>query len=605
MITLMRLAISRLKPLVGNRYVFFLLFLLSYTKILELFDGLPSLLPAWRFEIPLLFYLYIYLNLITRKDRLQPWIAAGPIILAYGIFDVYHFQFGRLLRITEVAQLPEMFQVISPALSVLTCLLVGLPILALLASLRPRRLPVMAAGGLPLLTLLFAVEARPEFFMETFEKTQKEIVFYSDIKSAANNGRLGMMFYNEARRRISLEKTAAYRVNSPYQLEFDKTIGKVTAERAKRNVHMVVLESFVDPALLRGATYSRNPVHPDFEKLFRNKGGLSISPVFGGGTAQAEFEVLCGVPAMRELSGVEFDVFTGAKTLCLPNVLAQSGYRTVATNAFVPDFFNSTNAYAGIGFSEIYYPSDYAPGRETYFSTGDVEGEKYMFDGVLLAQNLDFVGKWIKENPGKPLFNYVISMYGHTPNSVNLEKRPTLIEMQGNVRDAQLESAVNQYYYRTEALAAYVRELLKVDPKSLIILVSDHLPPLTYGPNTYRDLNYLGGVEDNLHLNRIYFMENGRPVQFSTIHHYDVPRIILNYVTQGKYCQEQTCDFTRKDGHLSDKDAFREEYMTIMARAMDEAETSSAELPVAASLDETAMAPPAAGNPAPSSLKQN
>jgi len=601
----MRLAISRLKPLVGNRYVFFLLFLLSYTKILELFDGLPSLLPAWRFEIPLLFYLYIYLNLITRKDRLQPWIAAGPIILAYGIFDVYHFQFGRLLRITEVAQLPEMFQVISPALSVLTCLLVGLPILALLASLRPRRLPVMAAGGLPLLTLLFAVEARPEFFMETFEKTQKEIVFYSDIKSAANNGRLGMMFYNEARRRISLEKTAAYRVNSPYQLEFDKTIGKVTAERAKRNVHMVVLESFVDPALLRGATYSRNPVHPDFEKLFRNKGGLSISPVFGGGTAQAEFEVLCGVPAMRELSGVEFDVFTGAKTLCLPNVLAQSGYRTVATNAFVPDFFNSTNAYAGIGFSEIYYPSDYAPGRETYFSTGDVEGEKYMFDGVLLAQNLDFVGKWIKENPGKPLFNYVISMYGHTPNSVNLEKRPTLIEMQGNVRDAQLESAVNQYYYRTEALAAYVRELLKVDPKSLIILVSDHLPPLTYGPNTYRDLNYLGGVEDNLHLNRIYFMENGRPVQFSTIHHYDVPRIILNYVTQGKYCQEQTCDFTRKDGHLSDKDAFREEYMTIMARAMDEAETSSAELPVAASLDETAMAPPAAGNPAPSSLKQN
>ena len=308
---------------------------------------------------------------------------------------------------------------------------------------------------------------------------------------------------------------------------------------------------------------------------------------------------------MRELSGVEFDVFTGAKTLCLPNVPAQSGYRTVATNAFVPDFFNSTNAYAGIGFSEIYYPSDYAPGRETYFSTGDVEGEKYMFDGVLLAQNLDFVGKWIKENPGKPLFNYVISMYGHTPNSVNLEKRPTLIEMQGNVRDAQLESAVNQYYYRTEALAAYVRELLKVDPKSLIILVSDHLPPLTYGPNTYRDLNYLGGVEDNLHLNRIYFMENGRPVQFSTIHHYDVPRIILNYVTQGKYCQEQTCDFTRKDGHLSDKDAFREEYMTIMARAMDEAETSSAELPVAASLDETAMAPPAAGNPAPSSLKQN
>jgi hypothetical protein len=35
-------------------------------------------------------------------------------------------------------------------------------------------------------------------------------------------------------------------------------------------------------------------VHPDFERLFGKKIGFSVSPVFGGKTSQAEFEVLCG-----------------------------------------------------------------------------------------------------------------------------------------------------------------------------------------------------------------------------------------------------------------------------------------------------------------------
>ncbi|HHO46968.1 MAG TPA: hypothetical protein ENN06_00675 [Desulfobacteraceae bacterium] len=111
---------------------------------------------------------------------------------------------------------------------------------------------------------------------------------------------------------------------------------------------------------------------PILRRYSSARGGLSISPVFGGATAQAEFELLCGVPAMRELSGVEFNVFTGADTPCLPNILGKSGYHAVATNGFRPDFFNSPNAYEGIGFDKAYYPKEYAPAMESYLSLGDV-----------------------------------------------------------------------------------------------------------------------------------------------------------------------------------------------------------------------------------------
>ena len=104
------------------------------------------------------------------------------------------------------------------------------------------------------------------------------------------------------------------------------------------------LKALLILTLFKGLTFSQKPVHPDFEKIFKNKGSLSISPVFGGGTAQAEFEVLSGVPAMEKLSGVEFDVFTGAETYGLPALLAKGGYHTMATNAYNPDFFNSINA---------------------------------------------------------------------------------------------------------------------------------------------------------------------------------------------------------------------------------------------------------------------
>jgi phosphoglycerol transferase MdoB-like AlkP superfamily enzyme len=565
----MQLSLSSLKPLT-SRYLVFLLFLFVYTGIMQQCGGLPSMLTAWRLEIPLLLYLYFYCNLITRKSRLQALVTAVPIFLLYGIFDVYHLLLGRLLRITEVTELPEMFQVLPPAISVLVSLLFVLPMLAFLAFLQWRRLRPLVLGAVPLLILLLLVEVSPDLFITAFERTQKPIDFCSDTVNAGNIGRISMTLYNEAKRESSLEKTTGYRGDSFFQQAFAKEVDKVSAIRTKGNVHLIVLESFFDPNLLRNARFSRNPTHPDFEELFKNKEGLSVSPIFGGGTAQAEFELLCGVPAMRELSGIEFDVFTGAKTYCLPNVLTQGGYQTIATNAFLPDFFNSTNAYAGMGFEKIYYPSEFAQGRETYFTIGDVTDETYMFDGDLLTQNLAFIANLIKENPNRPLFNYIMSMYGHTPHNINTDKRPLVVTMLGEFRDAQIEKAVNQYYYRTEAIARYVKELVRIDPKSIIILVSDHLPSLTFGPNTYRDLNYLDQAEDFIHLNRIYIVENGRAVRYSKIHHYDVPKIILSYVTQqDKSSQSHAFKKVSFPNGPVDMNAFREQYMTIMANAMD------------------------------------
>ena len=527
-----------------------------------------ALLPAWRLEIPLLLYLYCYFNAITRNSKWQPLVTAVPLVLLYGVFDVYHLQLGRLMRVTEVMELPEMLRITPIGIKFFLGLLFGLPLLAFLRLLRFSRIPVMVLGVLPLFSLGLTAEFAPEFFMTAFEKIQKPIVTYSDIMSAGDNGRFCMTLYNEAKRKTFIKKIAHYKGNLFFLKEFDEVVAQLNSQETKNNVHLIMLESFFDPELLRGATFSRKPTHPSFEKIFKNKGSLSVSPVFGGGTAQAEFEALCGVPAMRELSGFEFDVFSGRKTLCLPNILLKGGYHTVATNAFVPDFFNSINAYEGMGFEKSYYPKEYAAGHETYLSIGDVKDEKYMFDGDLFKQNLAFIAQWKDSNPDVPLFNYVMTIYGHTPNLINTTKRPKIIDVKGAIKDEQLERAVNQYYYRTESIADFLNEIQTIDPQSLVILVSDHIPPLVYGPNTYQKLKYLAGDKDFMHINRIFFFENGRAVHYDTIHHYDIPYIILNYITNGNYCRNHTCDFKTHPNPTKKRD-YREAYMTIMAQAMN------------------------------------
>ena len=150
------------------------------------------------------------------------------------------------------------------------------------------------------------------------------------------------------------------------------------------------------------------PAPPEFKAL-RKKMHVATSPVFGGGTAQAEFEILCGVPALELYTSAEFNMLHGAKTPCLPNMLAEVGYRTIATQSYKPDFFNSEKAYHSLGFEEINFPTVFAGSRPTYLKYED--RENYIFDGDLYDQNLAYVEKVIAD--GRPFLNYVLGTYGH------------------------------------------------------------------------------------------------------------------------------------------------------------------------------------------------
>lgn len=554
------------KPLLHLGLLVAVLYL--YARMIEGFGGFTTKFMHLQWlELGLVAYLYALLYLALKPVRWRILLAALPILLIYIVHDVFFLVYGKVFRLVNLSEVPELLQILPPAYAVLLVLLFAVPLLLIVRQLDYRRHRLLLAGLAPMFALAIVLKTSPTAFADGFESLAHEIVKYSDAKSVESNGRLAMLLYREAQRNMTLEAIAPYRDRQNYDRQHHARVKQLKSQLTPRNVHLIVLESFLDPRLFRELEFSRSPVHPAFERLFGDKLGLSIAPVFGGATAQAEFEVLCGVPAFEKLSSVEFNVFTGAPAHCLPGMLGTLGYRSIASNAYKPNFFNAQAGYAGMGFAEQQFPLEFYSTRPTYLQHGDPGVEEYLFDEDLFAQNLAFVKHHLQENAHRPLFNYVMTIYGHTPHLLDPDKRPEIIQTQSTYPDDHLQRAANQFYYRTQAIAAYVHQLLALDKDSLIILISDHVPPLRNGPNTYQALRYLDNRAQSMYYNRLAVLDRGKPIRHEVLRHYDLPDLILNYLSEGRHCAANPCAWQRPSG--KEREAYLREYLTLMAHASE------------------------------------
>jgi len=542
------------------RYLVFLLFMEGLSEVLGRRSSLLSLHAHLRSEVPLLLALYWAFGFALRRGKLSTIVAALPMVLAYISADVYFIAYGDVLRVIDLRNLPELFKVLHFEGTAGLLFALALPVVLLLAFVDYRRYwRALTVAGLLFLGAA-TVEFSPHAVVSGLVMAGVEQMDFSDAECLDDNGRVTVLLYFEAARRVAMAQTIAYRKRAEEDQRIGATADFIRANGSRHNVYLVVLESWLDPTLLRGVTFSRDPRHPDYAQLVGESQGFSISPVFGGQTAQAEFEALCGVPALSQISFIEFNSFSGHPAGCMPAILRQAGYATFASNAYMPNYFNTIKAYTGIGFDKTYFARELAPDRETYLTAENIsENEDFLFDGDLFDQNLAFVARTLKEHPERPILNYVLTIYGHEPHDIDTDLRPLVLKMNAPHDDQQLLRAANQYWYRTQAIAAYVRGLVKLDPNSLIILVSDHVPPLDKGTESYKDFRYLDNIDDSIHMNRILVVEDGKVVRHQTIHHYQVPSLIYDYLTGDKFCGQHNCDPSAGER--------KEQYMLLMSRA--------------------------------------
>lgn len=553
---------ARCRSLLRSPHAAFLAAMIASTTALQLLGGLSTLVLHPLLEVPLLLYLFSLLLGAMRPGRASAWIAGSLLALAYVLHDAYFLALGAVFRLADLDELPELLQVLTWLETALVLTVLLGPLLLVLSRVDLRRLRHTAIGLLPIALLIGSTRFVPESFLDFFAVVGTEVV-WSDASTVKRSGRLVTLLLREAQRNAAHDRSMAFRDRDAYAAAAREQAAELAAHMRPRPVHVVVLESLLDPTLLKNVTFSRDPRHPDYIDLFGDQVGLSISPVFGSRTAQAEFEVMCGVPALSVLTSVEFNAFTGAPAHCLPDILAQVGYRTSASNGYRPNFFNAIKAYRGMGFADIYFPREYASQRDTYLTAAGIVGdEEYIFDGDLFAQHRGFLGP----HTDAPALDYLLTIYGHHPFAIDADVRPDVVTITDGPEDIDLLRITNQFWYRTGAIAHHVRALIARDPESIIVLVSDHLP-LLGASDSYTRLGYLGDLPDAIHHTRMLVVVDGRPVVHSgPLHHYDVPSMIYDYLTDGWYCTTHACNLDRE---TRPKAEYQGDYMRLMANAAD------------------------------------
>lgn len=289
-----------------------------------------------------------------------------------------------------------------------------------------------------------------------------------------------------------------------------------------RNVHMIVLESFWDPGLLVGAGLSEDPLDPEFRQLWAaTRYSHALSPVFGGYTANAEFEALCGFPITQD--AVFFEGHLRRDVPCLPRHLEGAGYLSFASHPNVAPFWNRVHAYRRVGFSTYWSAKD--------FDLDDLNGE-FLSDASLFRQVLDRLAPALA-GPA-PLFNYVLTFFGHLDYPLNERRPPVVVAANG---DAEVEAYANTVYYKSREVMAFVRELRERDPDAIIVLFGDHLPSLGLNFSAYVDSGLLrsdrADFEDEMFRTLVatpLLVLDGRrgPLALGDLPIYELPALILD-----------------------------------------------------------------------------
>jgi phosphoglycerol transferase MdoB-like AlkP superfamily enzyme len=495
-------------------------------------DDYPSVL---RFEAPYLLVLFLGLAFLLRPGPWRYLIAAAPIVAIYLATDVHYVLLHSVFKLDDILLIPEGLAVASDWVLIAVSIAVSGWLAAFVYYLKRNGrellppLALLAVAATPPVAAYLA----PARFLDAAEAAGLSIIDWSDRYTARVMGRSASLLLFAATKQKALDELAEQPILADPARDSRLIDGSLNS---RRNIHILVLESLIDPARFSAVEF-RSPVNPPRFAPLREAMRVATAPVFGGGTAQVEFEVLCGAPALELFSASEFNMMSGAPTPCLPALLGDAGYRTVATQSYKPDCFNSEKAYQSLGFQEIHFPSVYAGSRDTYLQY-DVP-DSYIFDGDLLKQNLAYVKRSIAG--GRPILNYVLGVYGHQPHEIDAARHPDAVELEGVDPDSQAYRAIQQFYYRAGAVADYVRELRRIDPEGLILVTSDHLPPLDAGLNTYEGLGYQLGARNEYRENIWFF--DGPPTSDRVWpdRQYEFMDFVLDALTDGRYCLRAQC----------------------------------------------------------------
>lgn len=233
------------------------------------------------------------------------------------------------------------------------------------------------------------------------------------------------------------------------------------------NIVILQLESFFDVNHLKNVTYSENPL-PVFTELKENySSGYLLTPSFGAGTSNTEFEVLTGM-SMDYFGPGEYPYTTIMRETTNESVaydLKDYGYSTHAIHNHTGKFYGRYLVYPDLGFdsfTSVEYMQDVERNPLKWADDSCLTGEITKAMNATSQQDLVFA----------------VSVQGHGKYPAEpIDDTQTITAEGFNEAEAVgFEYYVNQIHQMDQFLKELTDELSKSDEPTILVAYGDHLP---------------------------------------------------------------------------------------------------------------------------------
>ena len=256
------------------------------------------------------------------------------------------------------------------------------------------------------------------------------------------------------------------------ELGSDKTYQVETKdEDAKHpNILFLQLESFIDPTLVDGFSYSKDPM-PNYRKLMKEySSGYLTVPSVGAGTANTEFESMTGI-SVKFFGPGEYpykSVLLEKTCESIPFDLKNIGYSTHAIHNHRGAFYGRNKVFPNLGYDTFT--------SLEYMNNVVKTAKNWAKDGLLTDEIIDAM-KSTKERD----YIYTISVQGHGkyPTEQMIENPEiTVTEAPTEEQKWQYEYYANQVYEMDQFVKNLTDRLSEFDEDVVLVMYGDHLPAL-------------------------------------------------------------------------------------------------------------------------------
>ncbi|MFB6366894.1 LTA synthase family protein [Paenibacillus elgii] len=258
----------------------------------------------------------------------------------------------------------------------------------------------------------------------------------------------------------------------------NEMVGTSTANAAsgvKPNVIFIMNEAFWDPTLLPNVTFSEDPV-PTVHRLEQEStSGYLLSPQFGGGTSNVEFEVLTGQSmSFLPAGSVPYQQYINKPIPSMASYFKGLGYKSAAIHSYEGWFWNREAVYKHMGF-------------DSFLSKDGFQNPEYRGDFIADDEVSKSIIKEVEAN-ANPTFIYAVTMQNHGPYDDHRYGSDNPIQVQGSLDDTArdtLETYVHGARDADRSLQLLIDHFEKSDEPTIIVFYGDHLPMLGYDYDVY------------------------------------------------------------------------------------------------------------------------